>query len=183
MNDQEGRNSSRNSTLNDTHSSTSGLAFEDMNESRYLVFRLGTEIYGTPLLGIRELLQPQKPKAIPNTVSHFKGLINVRGQVIGVVDLRARFDYPTIDSSTVVYLLFETETGPLAAIVDKVEAVIKVDETLLQKKPNIRTQVPVEFLIGATSHNGQLITLIDFNLTLSKEDFIQIRNAKLTAAG
>jgi purine-binding chemotaxis protein CheW len=159
------------------------LNFDHTDESKYLVFRLGSEIYGTPLLGVREVLQPHTPKPIPNTSSHFKGLINVRGQIIGVVDLRIRFEYPLFEGSSVAFLVFETETGPIAAIVDKVEAVVKIDESHLHKKPNIRSQVPVEFLIGASSHHGQLVTLIDLNKTLSREDYVQIQKAKLASAG
>jgi purine-binding chemotaxis protein CheW len=156
---------------------------ESSDESKYLIFRLGAEIYGTPLLGVREVLQPQAPKPIPNTAEYFKGLINVRGQILGVVDLRIRFDYPVTSFASVAFLVFETETGPIAAIVDKVEAVVRIDESQLQKKPNIRSQVPVEFLIGASSHQGQLVTLIDLNKTLSKEDYVAIQKAKLSVAG
>jgi purine-binding chemotaxis protein CheW len=153
------------------------------DESKYLLFRLGDELYGTPLLGVREVLQPQNPKAIPNTVPHFMGLINIRGQIIGVVDLRIRFEYEKLDAPTRAYLVFETETGPIAAIVDKVEAVVRIDEGQMHKKPNIRSQVPVQFLIGAANHLGTLVTLIDLNKTLSKEDYVQIQKAKLSAAG
>lgn len=160
----------------------SEISFEEADESKYLIYRLGTEIYGTPLLGVREVLQPQNPKPIPNTSAYFRGLINVRGQIIGVVDLRMRFDYPANDSSTTALLVFETESGPIAAIVDKVEAVTKIDDSHLHKKPNIKSQVPVEFLIGASSHQGQLVTLIDLNRTLSNEDYVQIQKAKVDAA-
>jgi purine-binding chemotaxis protein CheW len=156
---------------------------DQADESKYLIFRLGAEIYGTPLLGVREVLQPQQPKPIPNTAEHFLGLINNRGQIIGVVDLRVRFDYPITDLSSVAYLVFETETGPIAAVVDRVEAVVRIDESQLHKKPNIRSQVPVEFLIGASSHQDQLVTLIDLNKTLSKEDYVEIQKAKIAAAG
>lgn len=157
--------------------------FDQADEAKYLIFRLGTEIYGTPLLGVREVLQPHPPKPIPNTAPHFMGLINVRGLIMGVVDLRVRFEYPIVENPSVAFLVFETESGPIAAVVDKVEAVVKIDEGQLHKQPNIRSQVPVEFLIGASSHRGQLVTLINLNKTLSKEDYVQIQKAKLAVAG
>lgn len=168
-------------TANDLQSGTPEIEAHD--ESKYLIFRLGSEAYGTPLLGVREVLQPLKPKPIPNTAPHFKGLINIRGQILGVVDLRTRFDYAAQMEPSTAYLVFETETGPIAAIVDKVEAVVKFEESQVHKKPNIRSQVPVEFLIGASSHQGQLVTLIDLNRTLSKEDYVQIQKAKLASTG
>lgn len=156
---------------------------DSSDESKYLIFRLGSDAYGTPLLGVREVLEAQSAKPIPNTAPYFKGLINVRGQIIGVVDLRLRFDYPTVETPTVAYMLFETETGPFAAIVDKVEAVVRIDDVNLQKKPNIRTQIPVEYLLGATTYEGSLVTLIDLNKTLSAEDYVMIQKAKLAATG
>lgn len=156
---------------------------DSADEAKYLIFRLGSEAYGTPLLGVREVLETQSPKPIPNTVPYFKGLINIRGQIIGVVDLRLRFEYPTVESPTVAYMLFETETGPFAAIVDKVEAVVRIDDVSLQKKPNIRMQIPVEYLIGASTYEGSLVTLIDLSKILSDEDYVLIQKAKLATTG
>jgi purine-binding chemotaxis protein CheW len=156
---------------------------EQTGDSKYLIFRLGREVYGTPLLGVREVLEPQPPKPLPNTAKHFMGLINMRGQIMGVIDLRIRFDYPISQGETTAYLVFETETGPIAAIVDHVEAVANIELKDMENKPNIRSQVPIDFLIGATVHNNQLITLIDLNKTLSLEDYVEIKNAKLATAG
>jgi len=157
--------------------------FDPADECKYLIFRLGSDAYGTPLLGVREVLETQSAKPIPNTAPYFKGLINVRGQIIGVVDLRLRFDYPAVESPALAYMLFETDTGPFAAIVDKVEAVVRIDDVSLQKKPNIRTQIPVDFLIGASTYEGSLVTLIDLNKTLSAEDYVLIQKAKLATTG
>jgi purine-binding chemotaxis protein CheW len=161
--------------------------FDPTDESKFLIFQLDTELYGTPLLGVRQVLQPHRPKPIPNTTKHFLGLVSIRGQVMGVVDLRIRFNYPIADGPNVAFLVFETESGPLAVIVDKVEAVVQLSEELLQSqsqsKLNIRSQIPLEYLIGAVTHRDQLVTLIDLNKTLSNEDYVEIHNAKLATAG
>ena len=69
---------------------------QDDTESgdRYLVFRLGDEAYATSLLGVREVLEFQTPKPIPNAIAALLGVINIRGQIIGVLDLRLRFGIP-----------------------------------------------------------------------------------------
>lgn len=149
------------------------------DESRYLIFYLEHEIYGTPLLGVREVLEVLAAKPIPNTAAHFKGLINIRGQIIGVVDLRMRFGYPVKPHPGNAMLVFETEAGPIATIVDKVEAVVKIDESHLHRKPNIRSHVPIDYLIGASTYKGGIVTLIDLNQTLSKEDYVEINQAKM----
>jgi purine-binding chemotaxis protein CheW len=153
---------------------------DSADDSKYLIFRIGNESYGTPLLGVREVLESQTPKPIPNTAPHFKGLINVRGQIIGVVDLRVRFGYPASTSPSLALMVFETETGAFAAIVDKVEAVIKIDEKELNQNPHIRSQIAHQFLIGAASYDGGLVTLVDLNKILSTDEYVQIQKAKLS---
>ena len=149
------------------------------DEAKYLLFRLDNDLYGTPLLGVREVIEPQPTKHIPNTVSYFKGLINIRGQVVGTLDLRIRLDYPVSEGKKQALLVFETETGAVAAVVDMVEAVIKIEEKDLHKKPNVRSHVPLEFLLGVTSYQGQLVTLIDLNRAFSQEDLVEVRHGKL----
>ena len=153
------------------------------DDSKYLLFRLGGELYGTPLLGVREVIQPLMPKAVPNTVPHFLGLINIRGQIAGVVELRRRFDYVATHTDAACFLVFDTETGPIAALVDKVEAVVSFPKDQLLAKPNVRSQIPAEFLIGAATHADHLVTLIDLQKSLTMEDYIQIANSKLQVAG
>lgn len=157
-------------------------AQEEKEESRYLLFRLNNELYGTPLLGVREVVQPQKPQYVPNTMPFFKGLINVRGQVVGLVDLRSRFGYPQIESAKQALLVFETESGPVAVTVDQVEAVTRVLDTEIHKKPNIQSQVPMEFLLGVTHYQNKMVTLIDLKRTFSAEEYAKVGQSKIQAA-
>lgn len=157
-------------------------AQEEKEECRYLLFRLNNELYGTPLLGVREVVQPQKPQYVPNTVPHFKGLINVRGQVVGLVDLRSRFGYPMVETPKQALLVFETDSGPIAVTVDQVEAVTRVEDQEIHKKPNIQSQVPMEFLIGVTHYQNRMVTLIDLRKTFSQEEYTKVGQGKLMAA-
>lgn len=154
---------------------------ESPEEVRYLLFRLGGELYGTPLLGVREVVEPQPCKPVPNTAPHFKGVINVRGRIVGLADLRIRFGYEPVASPQLALLLFETESGPIAAVVDAVETVLRIDEKDIETRPNIRAQVPTEFLIGIANLQGRLVTLIDLGRSLVAEDIVAIRQSKLVA--
>lgn len=140
------------------------------DEIRYLLFRLGGELYGTPLLGIREVVEPQDPKPVPNTVPYFSGVINIRGQVVGVLDLRQRFQHACDKHSGMALMVFDTEAGPLGALVDRIEAVVPIPDTNIEKKPNVRTTVPLEFLIGIGNQEGKLVTLVDLNRILGREE-------------
>jgi purine-binding chemotaxis protein CheW len=148
-------------------------------QSRYLIFRLGGEFFGTPLLGVREVIEPQKFKPVPNTVAYFLGLINIRGQVIGLTDLRLKLGISTKDIKSSALLVFETEAGPVATIADSVEAVQNLADQEIHKNPAIRSPVSTEYLLGIGKFNGQMVTLIDLNKCFSADDFVQVQSKKL----
>lgn len=140
------------------------------DEARYLLFRIAGELYGTPLLGVREVVEPQEPKPIPNTVSFFSGVINLRGQVVGVMDLRKRFGHEATHQAGMALMVFDTESGPIAALVDAIESVTQIPRSNIEAKPAVRTNVPVDYLIGIGKHGGRLVSLIDLNHILGIEE-------------
>jgi purine-binding chemotaxis protein CheW len=140
------------------------------DDARFLLFKVGGEIYGTPLLGIREVVQPQDPKPIPNTVPFFTGVINLRGQVVGVVDLRKRFGCEAACRPRMALMVFSTESGPLGALVDEIECVARIPESKIESKAVIRTHVREEYFIGIGNQDGRLISLIDLNKILGAEE-------------
>jgi purine-binding chemotaxis protein CheW len=156
---------------------------EENTRNRFLVFRLEEDFYATPLLGVREVVEYQQPKAIPNTTGWFSGIINIRGEIIGVINLRTRLQYPPRERIQlgVALVLFQTDIGTLAAIVDKIESVREFPEEKIEKNPGIAARVPMEYLIGIGQSDNQLINLIDLNKILSKEEFIQFHRLKMAA--
>lgn len=138
--------------------------------TKYILFQLGTELYGTPLLGVREVVEPLEPKQVPNTVGWFTGVINIRGQIIGVIDLRKRFGHSDKTNAHQALMVFDTQAGPLAALVDKVEAVVRISDQEIEKRPNVQTNVPMNFLLGIASAHERLVTLIDLAQVLGAEE-------------
>jgi purine-binding chemotaxis protein CheW len=145
-------------------------------EGRYLLFKLGNELYGSPLLGIREVVEPQETKPIPNTSKYFVGVINIRGKIVGVVDLRTKLTIDEIETKEMALLVFDTEAGPMAGLVDKVEAVVRISSSEIEKKPSVKTTVPIDFMIGIAKEAERLITLIDLNRMLGADELVQIKN-------
>ena len=140
------------------------------DDARFLVFKLGGELYGTPLLGIREVVEAQEPKPIPNTAPFFSGVINLRGQVLGVVDLRKRFGLEAAKPPRMALMVFETEAGPLAALVDEIECVEHFDPKAIETRPIVRSNVHSEFFLGIGNQDGRLVSLIDLNRLLGSEE-------------
>ena len=150
-------------------------------EARYLLFKVGDEVYGTPLLGVREVVEPQPCKKMPNTVKHFKGLINIRGEIVGVIDLRTRFIQPD-EREGKALIVFDTEAGAVGALVDQVDSVIAIPDEVIDRNPNVGSMVPIEYVVGIAKLEELLVSLIDLNKTLGTEELSQLRSTKLTAA-
>ncbi len=145
----------------------------NVNDDRYLIYRIGDETYGTPLLDVREVVEYQKPKFMPNMESYFSGVINIRGSIVGVVDMRLRFGQTSAVAKMPALLICESDRGSIAAVVDQVEAVVSIPDTEIEKKPPVVAKVEQEYLLGVAKIQGRLITLIDLKSSLTEMKVIQ----------
>lgn len=151
-----------------------------MNANKFLLFYLGKELYGVPLLQVTEVVEPQKYKSIPNTVKHFCGVINLRGQIIGVVDLRKKFSIDDLQGENrSAFIVFNSEGGKMAVIADKVLAVAQISEKDIDKNPNVSTEIPLDYLIGVGTYKEDLVNLIDLSKLLGEEEIKSYRSSKL----
>lgn len=151
-------------------------------ESQYLIFDLDEHRYGTLLLSIREIVECKKVKPVPNTIVSFLGVMNLRGQIIGVIDLRSRFleAEPSLDGEL---LVFETEVGPIGALVDKVISVTDISAENIEFRPNIVCSIPIEYLTGIARVGDELITIVDLARVLQSEELISIDESKIETTG
>jgi purine-binding chemotaxis protein CheW len=138
-----------------------------IDDDRFLLFTLNDERFATPLLGVREVVEPQEPKPIPNTPTHFLGMINIRGRIVGVIDLRTRFGYRVSESGNNSLMVFETDGGPIAAVVDSVEDVVRFDSKEIDTDPHLKTSVPVRYITGIAHLKDNLVTVVNLNQVLS----------------
>ncbi|MBF0206508.1 MAG: purine-binding chemotaxis protein CheW, partial [Oligoflexia bacterium] len=98
------------------------------NEWKYLIYRLGGELYGSPLLSIKEVIKVNKIKPVPYTVPHYRGIISLRGNIIGIVDLRIKFGLsPQEGKYGSSVLIVENEEITIGALVDDVESVVALN--------------------------------------------------------
>jgi purine-binding chemotaxis protein CheW len=129
------------------------------SQSKFLIFRLGVEIYGTPLLNVREVIEYKDPKPVPNSDKSFEGVINLRGEVIGILDLRKIFGVEAPPPAAL--LVFECEMGVLAGAVDKVVSVTEIKDANIDRKQSTGKRNDVEYMIGIGKTDLGLVTLID----------------------
>lgn len=155
---------------------------ESTGHDHFLLFRLGNELYGTELLSVREVLEPQKPKPIPQTTRSFLGVVNIRGEIIGVLDLRLRFDYPAGESPRMAMLVFSANGAPLAALVDQMEGVARIPNDKIDRGARIEARMPLKYVTGIGQHKGQLVTLVDFRALFDQEELSQLQGTLLRAS-
>lgn len=149
---------------------------ENREDSRYLLFHLGEELFGTPLMGVREVVELQKIKPIPHTSKSFLGVINIRGEIVGTIDLRIRFGLAAQDSKLSAMMVFATSGGPIAAIADRLEGVAHIDGKHMDLSPRIETKVPLVYLIGIAKVKEKLVTLIDLSKVLDAEEVATLKS-------
>ena len=140
---------------------------------KYLTFQLGQEGYGFPILRVRESIRHLTPTFVPRLPEHVKGVINLRGKVIPVVDLRLKLGFPADTSgerACIVVLQVECpSTGKrvMGAIVDGVEEVISVSASEIEAAPNFGAGLETDYILGMAKIRGTVKTLLDVDQVLT----------------
>lgn len=147
-------------------------AFETAEDKAlsFILFSLGSELYGTPLLSTREVIKLRDIKATPYMVPHFKGVINLRGQIISVIDLRTKFQISIADEKNGLILIVEHSQGLLGAVVDDLISVENVRKEDLDQNAVIETKIPIDFFLGVAKVKDRLVNMVDMSGCLFSED-------------
>jgi purine-binding chemotaxis protein CheW len=135
------------------------MQFDDHGKFKYMIFHLGAETYGTPLLGVRKVIENRQAKPVPGTSAAFEGMINLNGDIIGVIDLRKLLGI-TGGPKALSILVFETDKGFHGGIVDKCLSVTEIKDADIDRKPFTGAG---EHVLGIGKVNGELVTLIDLS--------------------
>lgn len=135
---------------------------------KYLTFALNAEEYGLPVLKVREIIKILDITAVPQAPHHVKGVINLRGKVIPVVDLRLRFGFPPAeyDERTciiVVEIALQTSKVMMGVVVDAVSEVLTITGDEIEATPEFGEQVDTKFMKGVAKVKGRVKFLLDLD--------------------
>jgi len=149
---------------------------------KYLTFRLAEEDYGIPLLQVKEIIGMMPVTAVPQTPEHVKGVINLRGQVIPVSDLRLRFGIEAIDyndrTCIIVVDIQGTETTTrMGVIVDAVSEVLNVREDEIKPAPSFGAQVSTDYILGMANMDETVKILLDIDRVFDPQDIAIMEKA------
>ncbi|MDH5492800.1 MAG: chemotaxis protein CheW, partial [Myxococcales bacterium] len=147
-------------------------------EGKYLTFFVGAEEYGVQILKVREIIGMMPVTRVPNAPKIIRGVINLRGKIIPVLDIRRKFGMPaagtTRDSCIIVVRTRGVEMG---AIVDRVSEVLHVSEAAVEDAPDFGAQVDTRYLLGIAKHAERVRLLLDIDEVLSPEELHQMRRS------
>jgi purine-binding chemotaxis protein CheW len=145
---------------------------------KYLTFSLAGEEYGLEILKVREIIGMMDITAVPRTPPFIKGVINLRGKVIPVVDLRLKFGMPeaqtTDETCIIVVQVGQVEMGIL---VDNVSEVLDIQGQDIEDAPTFGTDVNTDFILGMGKANGKVTILLDIGKVLGSDDIQTIAQA------
>ncbi len=141
-------------------------------EGKYLTFALGAEEYGLEILKVREIIGHMDITAVPQTPDYVKGVINLRGQVIPVVDIRSLFGMETkeITEETciiVVEVLRENRKFNTGVVVDQVSEVLDIKGEQIEEAPQLGSSVNTDFILGMGKVNDAVKILLDIDKVLN----------------
>jgi len=137
------------------------VSIED-NMTQWGTFRLGDEIYGVNVMQIREVLRYTEITPVPGAPYFVLGIINLRGNVVTVIDTRIRFGLPVaeVDNNTRIVIV-EVDKQVIGMLVDSVAEVTYLKESEIEKAPSVGNEETSKFITGVCNKNDELLILID----------------------
>ncbi|GAP76135.1 MULTISPECIES: chemotaxis protein CheW [Pseudoalteromonas] len=144
---------------------------------QWVTFRLEEETYGINVMQVQEVLRYTEIAPVPGAPSYVLGIINLRGNVVTVIDTRSRFglvDAEVTDNSRIV--IIEAEKQVIGILVDSVAEVVYLRSSEIDSAPNIGTEESAKFIQGVSNRDGELLILVDLNKLLSDEEWDELSN-------
>lgn len=164
------------------------MSVETITDTRqYLTFRLDHEVFAMDVATVREVLDFTSITRIPRTPEFMRGVINLRGSVVPVVDLRLAFGMSATEKTVntciiVVEVSLEGETTILGALADSVEEVIDLEPDQIQPAPKIGTSIKTDFIRGMGKRDAQFLMILDIDRVFSAEQLAGLRSSSQLAA-
>ncbi|HKL01381.1 MAG TPA: chemotaxis protein CheW [Desulfotignum sp.] len=156
-------------TLNQAVQSTT------LKTGKYLTFTLANEEYGIGILKVKEIIGMMPITSVPRTPDFVKGVINLRGKVIPVIDLRLKFGMPAIDYTDrtciiVVEIDSDDMTIQIGIVVDSVSEVLNIKEEEIENAPSFGTSLNTDYILGMAKIDSGVKILLDIDRVLSAKE-------------
>ena len=139
---------------------------------QWVTFQLGDETYGINVMQVQEVLRYTEIAPVPGAPDYVLGIINLRGNVVTVIDTRSRFGLePAEITDNTRIVIIESEKQVIGILVDSVAEVVYLRASEIDSAPNIGTDESTKFIQGVCNRDGELLILVDLNKLLTEEEW------------
>ncbi|MDD2733331.1 MAG: chemotaxis protein CheW [Desulfuromonadaceae bacterium] len=150
--------------------------------TQYLTFKLDEEIFALDVAKVREILEYSSVTKVPQTPEFMRGVINLRGSVVPVIDLRLKFGMTATEQSVntciiVTEVAMEGETVLLGALADSVQEVNEMEPAQIEAAPHIGTKLNTDFIKGMGKQDSNFVMILDIDTVFNSGDLEDIRSA------
>lgn len=145
---------------------------QDCETVQYIVIKIGEEQYGIDIKYVDNIVRMQKITRVPQVQPYFKGVINLRGEVVPVMSLRMKMgltDDEYTNKSRIIIIKLESN-APVGIIVDEVNEVVTLDERSIEESSHDTKRSEDTFINGIGKNDGCLISLLDLNMVIAEKD-------------
>jgi len=144
----------------------------------FLTFRLGAEEYGIDILKVQEIRSYEQPTRIANAPAFIKGVVNLRGVIVPIVDLRVKLACETVEyNGFTVVIVLNVKGRVVGAVVDSVSDVLELGAGTIKPAPELHTAVDTSFITGIGSVNDRMLILMDIEALMSSSEMGLINTA------
>jgi purine-binding chemotaxis protein CheW len=142
---------------------------------QWVTYRLGEETYGINVMQVQEVLRYTEIAPVPGAPDYVLGIINLRGNVVTVIDTRARFGLPPAEmTDNTRIVIIESDEQVVGILVDSVAEVVYLRSSEIDSAPNVGTEESAKFIQGVSNRDGELLILVDLNKLLSDEEWDEL---------
>ena len=155
----------------DPSNSARAVASQKAAAAEFLTFRLGAEEYGIDILRVQEIRSYEEPTRIANAPTFIKGVVNLRGVIVPVVDLRIKLNCEKVEyNGFTVVIVLNVHGRVVGAVVDSVSDVLELSSELIKPAPEMNSTVDTGFITGIASVGERMLILMDIEALMSSAD-------------
>ena len=152
---------------------------EELEATQYLTFKLDDEVFALDVAKVREILEESSITKVPQTPNFMRGVINLRGSVVPVIDMRLKFGMTATERTVntciiVVEVQLEDEVLVLGALADSVQEVIEMEPSQIEAAPHIGSRLNTDFIKGMGKHDNRFIMILDIDRVFSDTELASV---------
>lgn len=156
------------------------LEENDIHTEQFVTFKIGKETYGVEVLRVQEIIGMTEITVVPNTLVYMKGVINLRGTVVPVVDMRIKFGMPNreYDEFTVI-IIVEVDEMLIGMIVDTVSDVLSISRQNLQDTPHFSSNIETDYISSIGHKDETMVIVLNVDRILTQEEIGNLKKGKI----